>query len=196
MQNSFDSANYPDAVPEKLNAGSRWAWTRSDITAAYPTIDYTLQFRFALLVSPYTSELVTASKIDGAHVVELPRAQTAVYAPGDYRWDAIIVRDSDAEEDVVDGGYANVMPDLGADPGETASWVYQVLVAIRATIKKTATREMRAYMVNGRQIEARSPEELLALEKEFAKRWRQEQDKVNKEAGRSSGSKVLVGMRA
>ena len=92
MDNAFDSSNYPDGVPAELTAGSRWAWTRADITAAYRTDTYTLRFRFSLLDSPYTDYEVEAGKTGSAHVVEVASASTANYTAGAYSWAAVVVR--------------------------------------------------------------------------------------------------------
>jgi hypothetical protein len=195
MQNQFDSSAYPDSVPEELTAGSRWAWTRSDITAAYPTASYTLKFRFSLLESPYTDESVTASKADSAHVVEVASADTG-YTAGAWSWSAVIVRDSDSEEVTVDTGFVTVKPDLGASPGDTRAWIYQVLTAIRANLLDQASRSQKRIVINGRELESRSYSELVGLEQEFSKRWQAEQRKVDRKAGRASGSRVLVKMSA
>jgi len=196
MINAFDTENYPDGVPKTLAAGTLWVWTVAEITAAYDPSAYTVIYRLSLLAVPYTPETFDALKIDGAHVVEVAQTLTAGYTPGEYAWQALIHRDSDGAEVVVDSGFLDVRPDSSSPDCQPVSWVYTTLMAIRATIANTATREMRSYTVNGRQIEARSPEELLALEQEFSKRWQQEQDKADREAGRSSGSRVLVTMRA
>ena len=196
MENVFDSSNYPDAVPSSLTAGSRWAWTRSDITSVYPTASYTLKFRFSLLADPFTDYSVTASKVSSAHVVEVATSVTSGYAAGDYDWFAIIVRDSDSEEVTVDRGSVTIQPDMGAAPGDTRSWVLRVLTAIRATIEGTASKEQSGYSIGGRSLSLRTPGELLELEREFHKRLKQEQAEINRAAGRTAASRVLVKMGA
>lgn len=196
MENQFDSTAYPDSVPAELTAGNRWAWTRSDITAAYPTASYTLKFRLSLLESPYSDIELTASKVSSAHVVEVSQSTTAGYGAGEYSWSAVVVRDSDSEEVTVDRGHVTVEPDLGASPGDTRSWVYRVLVAIRATIEGTASKEQAGYSIGGRSLSLRSPTELLELEREFSRRWRDEKRDIDRKAGRAAGSRVLVKMSA
>lgn len=196
MQNIFDSDNYPDSVPTELTAGSRWAWTRPDITSAYPTASYTLKFRLSLLADPFSDYSITASKVSSAHVVEVATSVTNGYAAGDYAWSAIIVRDSDSEEVAVDHGFVTIKPDMGASPGDTRSWAYRVLVAIRATIEGTASKEQAAYSIGGRSLSLRTPAELLELEREFGKRWDREKNEIDRKAGRASGNRVLVKMSA
>jgi hypothetical protein len=196
MQNQFDVSAYPDAVPSTLTAGSRWAWTRSDITDAYPTASYTLKFRFSLLADPYTDYSIVASKVSSAHVVEVATSVTSGYAAGDYSWFAVIVRDSDSEEVTVDTGFVTIQPDMGAAPGDTRTWVARVLAAIRATIEGTASKEQSGYSIGGRSLSLRTPGELLELEREFHKRWKQEQAEINRAAGRTAVSRVLIKMSA
>lgn len=196
MQNQFSVENYPDQVPSELTAGARWAWTRSDITDAYPTSAYTLSFRFTELASPYTQQTITAGKVTSAHVVEVAIADTAgAYVAGDYSWQAIITRDSDDEQALVDQGIVKILPDI-TGAGATSSWVYRVLTAIRATIEGTASKEQSAYSIGGRSLSLRSVAELLELEKDFARRWRDEKNAIDRNAGRTSGSRVLVKMSA
>lgn len=196
MENKFDTASYPDSVPAELTAGSRWAWTRSDITAAYETSLYTLKFRFSLLEDPFTDYEITAGKVSAAHVVEVASADTAAKTPGAYTWSAVVVRDSDSEEVSVDTGFLSIKPDLGTSPGDTRSYVYQVLTAIRATLLDSATKSQKRLVINGRELENRSHSELLGLEREFSKRWRDEQRDIDRKAGRPAGSRVLVKMSA
>ncbi len=192
MQNLFDSSAYPDSVPAELTAGSRWAWKRPDITSTYPTATYTLKFRLSLLAEPFSDYSITASKVSSAHVVEVATSVTNGYAAGDYGWSAVVVRDSDSEEVVVDQGFITIKPDLGASPGDTRSWVYKVLTAIRATIEGTASKEQSGYSIGGRSLSLRTPGELLELEREFSKRWNQEKAKANIAAGRMSGANTVL----
>lgn len=195
MDNLFDTGNYPDAEPAELVAGDRWAWTRSDITAAYATASYTLKYRFNPLDGGTPWE-VNAGKVDSAHVFEVPQATTAAYASSECAWAAIIVRDSDDEAVTVDSGYVTIQPDLGAASGTTRSWVYTTLAAIRATLQGTATTDQQEFSIAGRTLIRRSPQELLELERDFARRWESEKGEVNRKAGRSGKSRVLVKMSA
>lgn len=190
MNNLFDTANYPDQVPDELTVGALFSWTRSDITAAYPTDLYTLSFRFALLESPYTEETLTASKVDSAHVIA--ESETGSYSAGEYRWYAKVTRDSDSAAVQVDEGLVTFRPASGDDTGH----VYKTLSAIRAVIEGTASREESAYSINGRSLNLRTPEELLTLEREYGKRWAREKAEINRKAGRAAKSRVLVKMRA
>lgn len=196
MINQFDSSNYPDTEPAELVAGNRWAWTRSDITAAYPTDTYTLKYRLAALTDSGPVFIITASKVSSAHVVEVSQADTREYQAGDYAWQAVIIRDGDSEEITVDSGLMTVVADLGADATNARSWVYQTLMAIRAVLQGAASGKHRRIEINGRTLESRSYAELMGLEKEFSKRWEAEKAEINRRAGRATGRRVLVTMSA
>lgn len=190
MNNLFDSNNYSDSVPSELVAGALFAWKRPDISTAYPPELYTLSFRLSLLASPYTKEMITADKVDDAHVVA--ESSTGAYAAGEYRWFAVVTRDSDSAAIQVDEGVLKIRPASGEDTGH----VYRTLTAIRATIEGTASNEQLRVEIGGRVLEYRSPSELMALEKEYSKRWMREKAEINRKAGRPAKTRTLVKMRA
>lgn len=191
MNNLFDSDNYPNEEPSDFVVGARWAWKRSEITEAYPTASYTLKYVFAHQ-SQVGSFTITASKVSSAHVVEVPIATTTTYKAGDYLWKAVIVRDSDSEEVVVDEGYA----ELKRQSGEVSSHVYTTLKNIRATIEGKASKDQLSYTINGRSLTRYSFEELMKLEKEYLARWNREKAALDRKAGRESKHQVLVKMGA
>lgn len=193
MENLFNSDNYADSVPTELVAGNLWAWTRADITEAYPTASYTLLFRLSQLDSPYAAVEITAGKVSSAHVVE---ETTTDHTAGEYSWQAVVVRDSDSAEITVDSGFLTVLADLDGTPGNTASHTYQVLSAIRATILGTASEKQASYSVGGRALSLRSPAELDELEKEYSRRWSREKQDADRKAGRGSSRRVLAKMSA
>lgn len=196
MENGFSSANYPNAVPEQLTAGSRWAWTRSEVTTTYPTASYTLKYRIRPLDLSSAGWEITASKIALAHVVEVSQATTKVYQSSECEWSAVIVRDSDSEEITIEQGHVTIRAEYGANPGTTRSWVYETLAAIRLNLKGTASKEQAAYSIGGRSLSLRTPAELLDLEREFSKRWRLEKQSSDRAAGRIAVGRVLVKMSA
>lgn len=191
MQNLFDSANYPQREPDELVVGSLWAWTRPDITLAYPTASYTLKYRLSQQETPFASIDITASKDTDAHAVTHTEALGS--PAGQYSWQAVVVRDSDSAEVVVDRGFLKVIAALSG--GEASSWVFKVLTAIRATLQGTASKEQQEYQIGGRTIISRPIGDLLMLEKEFSKRWNREQADADRQRGRR-GRRVLVGMSA
>lgn len=190
MKNLFDSDNYSDSVPAELVAGTVFAWKRSDITAVYPVASYTLKFRLAALASPFAEYEYTAEKGGGEHVIT--ETSTDDVTAGEYRWHAVVTRDSDSAEVQVDEGLLTIRAAAGQDDGHT----YRTLMAIRATIEGTASVEQSRIEVGGRVLENRTIEDLLKLEKEYRKRWRAEKARLERQAGRSGKSRVLVKMEA
>ena len=190
MRNLFDSENYPDAVPEELIAGSFFAWTRQDIAEAYPVAEYTLAFRFTGLESPIAEQELTAVKTGGQHVIAT--SETGAFQAGEYRWFAVVTRDSDSASVTVEEGLVTIR----AADGDDSTHTYRVLKAIQATLEGTATQEQSRIEIGGRVLENRSVTDLLALEREYSKRWKQERARIDRKAGRSSKSRVLVKMEA
>lgn len=189
MINLFDSTP-PTEVPEELVAGALWTWTLPEVTAAYPVADYTAELVLGLQVAPYTAISITASKGTGEHVFS--KADTDAAAAGEYAWRLIITRDDDNAKVVADEGWLVVRPKL-ATGVDSSSWVYQVLQAIRSVIAGRASQAVHQYTIRGRALTHYSPTELLALEKEFAKRWKEEERK----AGRNTTQRrSLLTMRA
>jgi hypothetical protein len=197
MTNLFDSANYPEGLPAQIVAGNRWAWKRADLTAVYGTDDYQLKYRFKLLADPYSNFDVTANVISSVFVFEVGEDTTGDFPPGEYSWQAVVVRSSDSAEVTTDRGVVEVLPDLGANPGaEGASWTYRVLSAIRKTIEGTASREDASYSIAGRSLSRRTTAELLELEAEFSRRWAQEKRKIDRTNGRKSSNRILARLGA
>lgn len=192
MKNLFNSENYPDAFPSELTAGARWAWKSPEVTAAYPTDAYTLKYNIVQLASPAGEWTFTAGKVDSSHVVE--ESDTGDFIAGDYRWQAVVVRDSDLAEVVVDSGDLYIQPDFSNSPEK--SWVYQVYTAIRSAVLEGAGSGQRRVEIAGRVIEWRSYAELVGLEKEFSRRWSDEKAERDRKAGRKTGGRVLIKMSA
>lgn len=195
MNNLFDVENYPTSEPDILVAGDRWAWKRSDIADVYPTGSYTLKYRFTSLGGG-TGISITADKVDGVHVVQVSQDTSSSHNSDEYSWQAFVVRDSDDEVLTVDRGFCSVHPALGWVDGTTQSWVYEVLTAIRATIKGTASTDQQSFAVAGRELARRTPAELLELERDFASRWEAEKKAVARKFGRTVNSRVLMKMGA
>lgn len=192
MNNLFDSDNYPDQEPKTLVLGARWAWTRSDITEAYPPASYTLKYRFILQSGTDYDFTITASKTASAHVVEVAIATTAGHVAGDYIWQAVAVRDSDSEEVVVEEGLAEIK----AKTGDIRTHTLKTLQAIRATIEGKASKDQMSVAVNGYSLSKYSFLELQQLERDYSIRWENEKRDLNRKNGRAGRAKVLTKLGA
>jgi hypothetical protein len=196
MINKFDSANYPETVPDDLTIGSRWAWKNTGITEVYPTTLYTLRFVFSLQESTQTPISITAAKTDSAHIVEVGQSTTSTYSNGLYLWNSIIIRDSDSEEVVIGEGFTNFGYDLTALTGDSRSHNYKVLQAINATIEKTATKEQESYSIAGRSLSRRSITELMMLKNEYEQLWKEELKAIKRKQGIATNDRVQIKMGA
>jgi len=189
MQNKFDAAGYPTAEPRTAVAGDRWVWRRPDIAAVYDPALYSLEYRFTSQANTATTEIATATESGVDYVVEIEATDTAAFAAGAWAWEAVIVRTADGAEAVADSGLLDVTA------AGTASHVYTVLQAIRATIEGTATEDQSRIEIAGRVLERRSIKELTDLEALYSRKWRAERAAADRAAGRA-GSRVLVKMGA
>lgn len=189
MQNVFDRAKYPAREPRSSVAGDRWVWQRIDIAEVYPTDTYSLAYRFTSQADTSSTQAVNAVEDGGVYYLEVEPATTELFATGAWAWEAVITRTSDSKTAVVDRGFFEVTA------SSTASHTLKVLQAIRATIEGTASEDQSRIEIAGRVLERRSISELLALEKEYAKRWQGEQAAALRASGRKT-SQTLIGLRA
>lgn len=196
MKNLFEISDYPNKEPGDLAVGSRWVWKRPDITEAYPTTNYTLKYFFSSLGSSDYSIEIVASKLNSAHVIEATQSATDGFDSGEHSWSAVVVRDSDNEQVTVDQGFIEISPSPISSDNTQAGLIYATLEAIRETIKGTASQEQQSYSINGRSLSRRTPEELMRLEQEYSRKWKNEKTKADRKAGRPTGGRVLVKMGA
>lgn len=191
MSDLFNSANFVDGEPRRVIEGTLWAWKRGDLVD-YPDPTYALEYRLSQQDAPY-SDYVVPMLFDGtAWYVE--EAGGAGIPPSEYRWRLFVIRSTDQVEISIGQGWLLVKPN-NVGSGDTRSYNYRVLMAIRHTIEGTASHEEKMITIGQRTIERRSIDELLALEAEFARRWKKEQeDEGLEDTGTSTKSTVLVGM--
>ena len=189
MINQFDTDNYPTTEPKSVVVGTLFNWKRPDITDAYGTTAYNLEYRFSLQSETFTALTITAGKVGSAFVVQESQSVTSTYKDGFYFWQAVVVRISDSEDVLVDSGYMEFTPN--ASVSDTRSHNYITLQNIRATIQGTATKDQASYSVAGRSLSRRSIDELLKLEETYLRRWTNE---VAAKDGRSNVGTVLIKM--
>lgn len=194
--NKFDSANYPSSEPQAIVAGSRLAWKRPDITESYPTATFSLKYTLQRWGSTSDYIEIDAAKVSDEHVVTVDASVSAAYPSGEYAWQAVVVRDSDSAEVIEDEGVVTIYPAAGAADNTERGWVYLALEAIRATIARTATTDQQSFVVAGRELSRRTPEELMKLEREFSARWDWVKRDIDRQAGRPNSNRVLARMGA
>jgi len=113
---------------------------------------------------------------------------------GYYHFDAKIVRKSDGKSTVVFSDFIDVLSPLASGHSSShPTHAYKTLIAIRATIEKSATKEQQAYSIAGRSLSRRSFEELVMLEKVYARKVSLERRASRIKAGKSvKSSNTLV----
>lgn len=193
--NRFDPSTFPDMPPAYLVAGDYWAWRAKSITSSYGTADYNLIFRLSLLADESPSVEIACTSDGGGFLAQYGSSDTKTLEPGDYYWQAVVVRVADGEEVTADAGMLVVRPGIGA-AGDMRSHAYRVLMAIRACILGTADKDQQSYTIAGRSLSRRSPEELVKLENVYAKLVEKEKAGLDAESGRPVSKRVLAKMSA
>jgi len=152
MANLFDSTNYPTTEPDKIIAGDRIAWKRSDLDSDYPIATYSLKYSARLENAGTTEIEITASESGSDYIVEVGQSTTAAYTAGAYHWQAYIIRTSDSERITVDSGTWEVKANRDAATTDPRGHVKKVLDAIEATIEGRASKDQEKYAIQGREL--------------------------------------------
>jgi len=192
MNNLFETSNYPEKEPEILLAGKFWAWVRPDVTAVYPTANYTLRYVFIDPSNASNTKTVTASKTDAKHVIEVGSSVSETFAGSEYLVSVEVVRDSDSEPVVIE----ELSIEVRSGSSGEYSHVYKVLIAVRALIEGKATQDNKATTINGKSLERFAPEEWKNLEKEYSAKWEREKTKLAVANGKSSKNRTRIRMSA
>ncbi len=144
-------------LPTTLVAGDSYDITLS--LAAYPaSAGWTLSL--ALTGLDELTKLSTAS--GDAHRLLLTPAETGALRAGLYKLRLRAERDAGATRDTFRTTTLTVTPDFGAvTGGELQSFAERALVALEAAIVGAASDEMKRMMIDGRQLEKMSLDEML-----------------------------------
>lgn len=175
--NIFDNA--PTTLPEKLITGDSWFWTEDTLSVSYPPVEYTLVYLFSNL-DDGTSFTITPDKVDGNYQVTELDTDTLNYTDGKYNVTTQMTRLSDGLKASLYSKIIKLVPS-----SLEQSYNQRVLTAIRATLEKTASKEQMQYSISGMQLIRRSPEQLMKLEQEFARRVQRERDEWMRENGQT-----------
>ena len=185
MSNVFDSANYPGEVPAILKKGGYWAWKKSDLASDYPLTSYSLKYKFNLISGSTASNFtVNATESDDSYIFEV--SSTSSQTAGEYKWEAIIVRDSDSIESVIKDGYLNIIDDA------VRSHTKVVLDSITAVIEGRATMDQSSMSIGNRSLSRLSIDELFEFRDSYEKRWEIEKKRSRVKNGLPSGNTIGV----
>lgn len=166
-------SNIPFGEPSKLTAGDTWEWRRA-LGSLYPPSDGWV-LTYALRGVGNINLTATASGSD--HLIQVSAAVTADYAPGDYRWSALVTKAG--ERHLVGNGFLQVLPNLAAITDgsyEFRSPTKIALDAIEAVLQHRATLDQQAYTIGGRSLTRTPIKELLLLRDRFRAEYQVELD--------------------
>lgn len=151
MANKFDTANYPDREPKKLQAGDRWAWKRKDLSSDYATGSYALTYTAR---REETGEKIslTASETNSEYVIEIASTTTTNYTAGNYRWTAYITRSSDSERTEVDYGFWEVLENRATSSKDPRTFAQIALNNIETYLKDPTNLSASNYSIAGRSL--------------------------------------------
>ena len=175
MANLFDSTNYPTTEPDKIIAGDRIAWKRSDLDSDYPIASYSLKYSARLENAGSTEIEITATESGSDYIVEVGQSTTAAYTAGVYHWQAYIIRTSDSERITVDSGTWEVKANRDAATTDPRNHVKKVLDSIEATIEGRASKDQESYSIAGRSLGRTPIADLILLRDKYRTEYVREQ---------------------
>lgn len=172
----------------QLIAGDTWDWTLN--LQDYDPAVYTLKY---FLRGPNTLDIVATASGTAFNAKTLSAA-TAVLSAGIYAW-SMCVFDASNNRTELDRGQVEVLADIAGETAglENRSWVKVSLDAVRAVLTGRASRVEKQYMINGREVQLLSPQELIALEGYLSSRYRREQVESGQLSPNSSQVQVSFG---
>lgn len=157
------SAPTPTTEPTTLPAGDTAKWQRT--LANYPATDgWGLTYT---LVNAAARITITATASGADHLVTVPAATTAGWAPGNYSWRAQASKAG--EVFTVGSGWLQVQPAWAAAT-DARTHAAKVLEAIEAYLENASNLAAAEYEIAGRRLKRHTLPELLALRD----RYRQE----------------------
>lgn len=189
--NSFDSANYPDIEPDFLFAGDRWAWKKTNLTDY--GAGYTLSYELTLETGA-APNTITATLSGTEYLIEVSQATTAGYTAGDYRWVALITRDSDSERLQIGYGTLTIKANPATSSADARSHAKIGYDAVCAVLENRATKDQMGYSINGRSLERTPLKDLIGLKAHFAREVQTEEKAEKIAKGLNTGSQIKVRM--
>ena len=151
----------------------------------YPLTSYSLKYKFNLISGSTASNFtVNATESDDSYIFEV--SSTSSQTAGEYKWEAIIVRDSDSIESVIKDGYLNIIDDA------VRSHTKVVLDSITAVIEGRATMDQSSMSIGNRSLSRLSIDELFEFRDSYEKRWEIEKKRSRVKNGLPSGNTIGV----
>lgn len=152
VANLFSSTNYATTEPDKIIAGDRIAWKRTDIHTDYANSAYTLKYSARLEGTGTTEIEITASASGTDYLIEVASATTAAYAVGRYQWQAYITRTSDSERLTLESGEWEIIANRDAATTDPISHLRKRLNSLETAIETLSAKTASTYSIAGRSM--------------------------------------------
>ena len=170
MADPFDTSLAPLTEPESVVAGSYVAWRRE---LDYVAATFTVKYRMTPISGGTPVTITGSSADDKIWTFEALSAATATWKHGDYRWDMLIVRNSDDETALLYSGMMKVF----ATTADRRTHAEIMVVKIESLLSGKADSDVSNYSIKNRSISKMSVAELTD--------WR---DYYRSEVARTGGS--------
>lgn len=190
MANLFDTTNAATTEPEKIVAGDRAIWKRTDLGADYANDAHTLKYSARLEGTGSTEIEITASASGSDYLVEVSSATTAAYTAGIYHWQMYITRDSDSQRLTLDTGTWEVVANRDAATSDPRSHAKIMVEKIESVLEGRAAADVSSYAINGRSLTKMPVAELMEWRDRYRAEYLRELRKERAANGIGTGSTV------
>ena len=189
----FDTANIPAGEPESTYAGDLTRWRRTDLSDTWDPTLYTLKYSARLVGSSVGSEIeITATSDATGWYVDESQVSTAAWAPGVYRWQLYVTRNSDSERIRVDSGRWTVLVNLDETASDPASHAEKMVTLLESVLENRAGNDVIYYMIGGRAVSKIPIKELRQLLVEYRQEVAGEADAERRERGKPSKNSITT----
>lgn len=192
MANLFDTDNAAETEPEKIVAGDRLIFKRTDLHTDYANDSYTLKYSARLEGTGSTEIEITATASDDDYLVQVNSLTTTSYVAGHYHWQAYITRNSDSQRLTIDSGTWEVVANRDAATTDPRSHARIMVEKIESILEGRAGADVSSYSINGRSITKIPIQELMQFRDQYRAEYVKEQRKERAKNSVGTGGTVLV----
>lgn len=189
MANFFTEIS--EGEPAEIVVGDYLQWKRSDLVSDYPTNLYTLNY-VGRIAQGGNEINITATGETDYYLVQVSSTVTAEYTPGDYHWQAEIVRNSDSARHVISRGHSMVIPDLDVNNADPRSHAEVMLSKIESLLSGKADSDVSNYSIQGRSLTKMSLAELMEAREAYDGLVKAEKAKLDAKYHRQTGATIMV----
>lgn len=189
MANFFTEIS--EGEPAEIVVGDYLQWKRSDLVSDYPTNLYTLNY-IGRIAQGGNEINITATGETDYYLVQVSSTVTAEYTPGNYHWQAEIVRNSDSARHVISRGHSLVIPDLDVNNADPRSHAEIMLSKIESLLSGKADSDVSNYSIQGRSLTKMSLAELMEAREAYDGLVKAEKAKLDAKYHRQTGATIMV----